>query len=368
VKNMTAVLLFFFALSLPAFPDSLTEARDWEKKSDYPRALESYRTWLTGNPASPEFRRILLQAARLCPDPGSAAALLDEFLPRAPRGEAAGILAEKASYLEVRGDYAEAQAVMEEAARRSDGEESLHHLLRSAELLLETGDLDRSMEQARAVAGGSSQPALKRRAIFHLARLFAATGDLSEACRLAAALLEEGARHRGDEAILLFLFETAGRLGQESRKKAALDRLAAEYPESPEYRLARLAAGSPSGVKPFPSPSSLLSPPAEGSPPAAGAGKAAVPESGVPAASAPQIPWAVQTGSFSVRENAEYMVLDLKKAGFPAEIREETRPGGNRMHKVVVPLPPDARTDQGTQNLLIRLKERGIEGFLIFPP
>jgi hypothetical protein len=67
-----------------------------------------------------------------------------------------------------------------------------------------------------------------------------------------------------------------------------------------------------------------------------------------------------------MKENAEYMVRDLKKLGFPAEFREDPRPDGRKIYKVLVPLAPGQRSVEETQKVLIRLKEQGIEGFLLF--
>ncbi len=223
---------------------------------------------------------------------------------------------------------------------------------------METGDLEKSEEQARTVAGRSADPRLKKRAVFQLARVIAAKGDSGEAVRVASALTADPANTAGNEAILLFVFELAGSLGREKEKKAAYDRLAAEYPESPEFRLAKLASGSPAGVKPFPSPSAVLNPAIS----RGKSGDSREKEKGKTALS----PSAIQTGSFSMKENAEYMARDLGKLGFPAELREEIRPDGKKMYKVVVPLAPGERTDAATQNVLVRLKEQGIEGFLLF--
>jgi tetratricopeptide (TPR) repeat protein len=70
----------------------------------------------------------------------------------------------------------------------------------------------------------------------------------------------------------------------------------------------------------------------------------------------------VQTGSFSDKENAEFMILDLKKANFKAELNIATL--NNRTYYKVLMGPFDSE-DKITE-LLLKLKENGFEGFLSF--
>jgi cell division septation protein DedD len=71
----------------------------------------------------------------------------------------------------------------------------------------------------------------------------------------------------------------------------------------------------------------------------------------------------VQTGSFKDRENAEYMVRDLKASGFEAEVVEK-QIGGTLYYRVVIgPL----MTLEQAQSLLMKLKDSSYEGVLLFP-
>jgi cell division protein FtsN len=71
----------------------------------------------------------------------------------------------------------------------------------------------------------------------------------------------------------------------------------------------------------------------------------------------------VQTGSFRDRENAEYMVRDLKASGFETEIMEK-QIGGTLYYRVVIgPL----MTVDKAQAVLMKLKDAGFEGVLLFP-
>jgi hypothetical protein len=58
------------------------------------------------------------------------------------------------------------------------------------------------------------------------------------------------------------------------------------------------------------------------------------------------------------------MVRDLVASGFAAEILVATGKTGNPLYNVIIPIEPDSGGD--AQNLLIRLKEKSVEGFLLF--
>jgi tetratricopeptide (TPR) repeat protein len=70
----------------------------------------------------------------------------------------------------------------------------------------------------------------------------------------------------------------------------------------------------------------------------------------------------VQTGSFVIKENAEYMVSDLSDAGFNAEILS-TFINDTLYYKVVI---GSFKNNEEANRELIRVKEAGFEGFLLF--
>jgi hypothetical protein len=72
----------------------------------------------------------------------------------------------------------------------------------------------------------------------------------------------------------------------------------------------------------------------------------------------------IQTGSFRDRENAQYMARDIRALEFSAEVRE-VEINNETFFRVIVPLPDDA-TAESAQETVVRLKEEGVEGFLVF--
>jgi hypothetical protein len=194
----------------------------------------------------------------------------------------------------------------------------------------------------------------------------AATDRIDEALRVAFLLTEDKTNTTENETILYFIFDISSRSGREDKMKAAFEGLKKEYSGSLEYRLAELTLNGTRTVRPFPSPSALLNPAGKTAGISSLEGKKihSIPARTEERKTDPAA--AIQTGSFSMKENAEYMVKDLKTYGFNPVIREEDRAGGEKIYKVLVPLDPHQRTIEETQHVLIRLKEKGVEGFLLF--
>jgi tetratricopeptide (TPR) repeat protein len=342
--------------------DARQTALEREKKGDRAGAAAAYEDWLKANPQSPEFTATLFHAADIHPDLVSSISLLEKYqaLPQ-DRAAQSAIKSKTATLYEISGNLVTAQKLFESAYYANPGEETFPSLYRSARLLFELGETQKSEDHARLTANLCKNPVTKKRATFLLTRLMAADNP-EGALRIALQLTEDAANPADNENIFLFIFHLADSLGRQPERSLALQRLAKDYPDTPEFRLASLSAGQnrSGAVTPFPTPSTLLGPL---SPPAPPIGSAAAAQAAQTRAPAVPAATAVQTGSFSVRENAEYMVKDLHGLGFGAEIREAAGRTG-AVYKVLIPLRQGGQDE--SQNLLIRLKEKGIEGFLLF--
>lgn len=360
--------IFSISVSLPVHSGPPDTARELEKKGEREGAVRQYEAWLEANRESTEFISVLFHTADIHPDIRKAVILLDKYAPSiSDRGDKTRLLAKTAAFHEILGDYTTAQRLFEESYYNHPDESTFTFLLRSARLLYERGEAAKSEDQARVVGNLSRDPGIKKQAVFLLARIIAGAGNLEEGLRVSLLLTEDPSNTADNESILLFAYNIALQIGREQEKKRALERLSRDYPETPEFRLAEQMQGKAGGgVGPFPSPSSLLNP--IGLPESV----APVPRDPAPAArpSATRTPappaTAVQTGSFSVRENAEYMVRDLRGLGFPAEIREDVNRDGGKIFKVIIPVNGKQSSSEETQRLLILLKEKGVEGFLLF--
>ena len=271
------------------------------------------------------------------------------------------------------GDYENAQKHYERAYKSDPKESSLIFLYKSSQLLFELGEFQTSEDQIRVVASLSKRPEIKKRAVFHLARIMAATGREEDALKVAMLISSDSSYTMGNESVLFFIIAVSRSLGNKNEELLALDRLKKDYPGTIELKIAQASdIGSPIL---FPSPGIYLNP----LPDRKKNEKTAVQPLNKSIESKPIIenppklkkndnPQAesIQTGSFSIKENAEYMMKDLKKLGFDAAVREDLRPTGKKIYKVLIPLRPDQKTTEGVQKALLVLKEKGIEGFLLF--
>ncbi len=70
----------------------------------------------------------------------------------------------------------------------------------------------------------------------------------------------------------------------------------------------------------------------------------------------------IQVGAFSRRENADHHLTFLKSRGISARLLEEERTDGRIVYKTIVPVSDK----ENAQTELIRLKELGIEGFILY--
>ena len=76
---------------------------------------------------------------------------------------------------------------------------------------------------------------------------------------------------------------------------------------------------------------------------------------------AEQRPVMVQTGSFTVKENAEFMLAELVRLDFPAQVKEvEIR--GKVYYRVLV---GELTGREQIRETITRLKENGFEGFQV---
>ncbi len=268
----------------------------------------------------------------------------------------------------LRGDLESAADAYAEAARSAKAgasdpghAASARYRVEEAAIRLEMGDVDSAARLADAAVGAARDPEVQRRAALLQARALFAAGDTDAAFDLARTLSEAEHAPTLQPATLLFLYRLSLRLERDDEAERARRLLSELYPDSPEMML--VSGGS--GVSEFPRPSAFLGPDAL-TPPAgaagtgdAGDGSSAGAAAADDARSAEGEPRGVQVGSFKSMENARDMRREISSAGFTAEIVDA--PGGE-FHRVIIAVP------EGTdpQRLLIRLKEEGFEGFLVF--
>jgi cell division septation protein DedD len=257
------------------------------------------------------------------------------------------------AYAEAAGQAEMGQAEMGQAA-------AARYRLEEATIRLEMGDVASAARIAQGVVGAARDPHIQRRAALLQARARSAAGDTEAAFDLTRTLSEAEHAPTLQPATLLFLYRLARRLERDGEAERARRLLSELYPDSPEMML--VSGGST--VSGFPGPSAFLGADALASPADATdtAEAPADPADAAPAddgGSSGGEPRGVQVGSFKSMENARDMRREMSSAGFTADIVDA--PGGE-FHRVIIAVPEGS----DPQRLLIRLKEEGFEGFLVF--
>jgi cell division septation protein DedD len=371
----------------------LEEARKLASEGKLRDAAEAYTRWLAENPGHSDFGIILIEAAESQLSIERSLELLRIYTPRVQNVRQKEVCrASQIDLLEMLGRSEQALGLLHSFPPTS------RWLYRQAQLLYQQGLNDaaeKSLELALKALlsdvnaeidreGGVSEEAahmmarteLEARIRLLQARIFVLEGEHKQADNLFKLLVQKYQATELAPGILFAYYEYLLSRGHTKAAEQQLERLSTEFPNSPELALARRHgeqkkidyASTPARLLPrvFPEPtgeSRQAGEPeaAEATHPEAEPSRPAVPLQPQPEPE-PQTVF-VQTGSFRDRENAQYMVRDLKTDGFAAEIVEK-QIGTTLYYRVVIgPL----KSIEAAQSVLMKLKDAGFEGVLLFP-
>jgi cell division protein FtsN len=412
VRHRLAFLFLAFTCAARLIAGPLEDAARFESSGDTAAALREYRSWLVSNQTDPRFRDTLLHVTGLVPDVSGAIGLLSGLVPELSDGAAKHLaLTTLAAVEELDGRYADAQRHYEEASYAIPGKKDYASLLESAGLLFSLGDTVGAEVRARAIMLTCDEQDLLSATAALYARIFTASGRFRDGIDTLEKI-RKTVPGKETPSLLFLLTELYRAERNETEADTVRAELLARFPESPES-LILSGKHVPGASAPalFPEPSLLLEfprtadepqavpegnrtagaepagngkagpettasgpvaagssdskvpAPAEqerGSAPAAQVGSAAATGSGTTGSETILI----QTGSYLRRENAQEMASRLKTEGFDAEIRT-VEVGEKTYHRVFVPA---SRSVEEARTVQQRLKDRGVEGFLVFMP
>lgn len=389
----------------------LEEARNLSAEGKLHDAAGAYAKWLAENAGHADFGLILIEAADSQLSIERALELLRVYTPRVQDPRQQELCRDsQIDLLEMLGRTEQALGLLRSFPPTP------RWLYRQAQLLYQEGlaeEAEKSLEQAlKALLIDEnhqidSNIELEARIRLLQARICSVQDRHGEADNLFQLLAAKYGGTGVGPGILLAYYEYLLAQGRNETANEQLEKLAREFPDSPELALARAAEGEETiGYAPIPSrllPRDLAAPqerPGSDQEPAEARATvqseqatvqprqttvqseqpvhktsqlAAQSEQAAPSTASqlatkqppqPQIQTVlVQTGSFRDRENAEYMVRDLKASGFETEIMEK-QIGGTLYYRVVIgPL----MTVDKAQAVLMKLKDAGFEGVLLFP-
>lgn len=390
------LILFLSPLALQGEP-SLEDAKRLEEQGQAAAALAVYSQWLKANPSSPRYGEVVLRASVLETDPNRLLEFLISSLDQikkqgvnsgSPTAETEKIALRLSLLQELLGKIEEAWRGYESGYESSEVI-SPQFKLNQAALLVEQGSLERALEVLDGIAavvalsGGKEGMSANRDIIIRSrilkGRILVLQNKIDPAERAFRELLALKIKSDYLAEALLALFELLIHENKRGEAAEVLEELKVKFPRSPEYILAqamwenRMDAAVVFTFSPLrlfnTSPGKAILPDTV-EPPAAEVVKDAVVEE--KKAPLPALPGRVsseeplvlvQAGSFKMKENAEYLVSDLKDLGFAARIVNFKL--DNKLYFRVVIDPPMAVEE--AQKELMRLKNGGFEGYLLFP-
>ena len=343
-----SAFFFLFIFAHFAIGQDLDKAAQLADSGKLSEAVNEYTAWLEANPDNPDFSLVSIHAANLEPEIGKKTGILQHAAEKTHEPTIRrDILVMLAELEELAGNPVSSQKHYQDASFAVPGSKDFESLLRSALLLLDLGEYRTAEAQSRAIIDTCREDEVKNRAIVLLSRIYYMTEREQEALELFGKD-EEWQKKLFPPEGLLWIFELGKRLEVSGLSAKALEELAARYPDSLELSL---IAGD---AEYFPSPSAFI-----------GLTRVADSEIVSPREGTNQVDEeaeiSIQTGSFSVKENAEYAAADLKAEGFNTQIVERII-NNKTFYRVIV---PDVKPDN-LQTILLQLKEKGFEGFPLY--
>lgn len=362
--------LIFLLITTALFADELQQAAKLEQQGHAGEAVAAYEKWLASNPNGATWDRTLLHTADLMSNPDRAVAMLADALPKLSSDSARHTAYVKIGQLdELIGNWTGAQESFQNASL-IPGTKDFASLLESARLLVQLGDFAEASGQIRSIIAICQDPAIVTEAQVLDIRLDAVSGRTARATAKLRKLLNGPTAPKLSAQSLAELYEVGGLLKLDTDRARLAAMLKENYPKSPELAV---IGGKTASI---PSPAGLLGfgagpydgmapPPVQTQESSANTDSGSTASSSPTASAGPSGPAGgtidIQIGSYRDQTNAEYRLQDLKQAGFTGSILK-AEVNGKTYYKVVVPKVPVDRS----QDVLISLKEKGFEGFLLY--
>lgn len=355
-------MMLFRRLSLTSLGLLLALALPAQEISSWGEALE----WMEGNRQSPQFGSILLRSILLAPSLGELEDTVEKYLPDVSERERRGrILHATGRVLETANRFSRASHWYGEAVREDPN--LVEAMLDHAAVLMELGRTSEAIPLLTKVIGNAPDRATQRSAAVLRTRAYLLEGETDRALRHARSLTGQV----NDVQSLYLLYEVAQAASSETLQEWSAETLQEEFSLSPESMLSAPGpeddAGPPRIVH-FPGPTRILGGAGERSsaPPAPAPVQRTEAETKAeePISTDQPILKGIQTGSFRDPENARYMVRDIGDIGFSAIVSPVETESGT-FYRVLIPVEEGAGVADA-QSVIVRLKEEGFEGFLVF--
>jgi hypothetical protein len=347
-------------------PHTLEAAETLEREKKYDQAMAVYEEWLKEHTSDRRFAGVLRRCGELKKNPLTAIELYKRYLPHIrDTSRARGIHRQIAFLYEMLGDYRSAIFHFEKVfADLKTVAPDDPWLITLPFFYIACGGIDKAYAWVKRIDPIVVDKDMRAELNYALLEIYLARGDTLSVERALGVLQSTFSDTVAHSKALLRMCSYY--ISLQDRRKAGvfLARLRQSYPASVEYRAAsRLLSGKKAdGPALLPHPHEIVggmefksadvkrdetASPAKEEKTVAASGKKG---NGI----------RVQVGSYAMRENADYMVRDLKKWGFPTEtIRTVIK--GKTYYRVFV---GDGLSADEAQIILARLNDNGIGGYL----
>jgi tetratricopeptide (TPR) repeat protein len=248
---------------------------------------------------------------------------------------------------ELSGNIDSARKAYKDAAELAEGEVKSTYLLSSARLLYEEGEWEAAeKELSQAVTYAENEMVIGQCNLLQ-ANLYLAADNPEMAAKMLLSIVNSDNLTEKSSVKAAALLSLA-QMYRNDREKAGvyINSLRDSYPDSPEYGLALEIVGKSSFISYPLSPARYLIAPERI--------KADIKKEFEEVSEV-----MIQTGSFTVKENADYMLKALESKEFPAKI-VSIEMHGKTYYRVVI---GGFNSSKQIQETIIRLKEFGFEGF-----
>lgn len=306
--------------------------------------LELLEQWLAANPDAASFGEVLDRFMRAETSVASLRRALERVLGAVTAGVNHVLVLERLAWLEeTTGRFEESLGRYLAAAALTSGEPKAGFLVSAARILYEGGFLEEAERSAVLAIEETDSTLIQGNAAVLLGYIYLAREEGEKALREFQKVMDQNPPWAAEPAAILGLIHLHIDDGEQAERYLRL--LEEKYEEAPEYDLALSVLKRGAKVRYPISPTRMFE----------DAGEAE------PTEPVTRQPVLIQTGSFSEKENAGYMLSELHRLDFPARIRE-VEINGQVYYRVVI---GEFTTEEQIQGTVVRLKEHGFEGFQI---
>jgi tetratricopeptide (TPR) repeat protein len=337
VRNIYIFIVILFFLITYSFAD-ITDAREIYKNGESSESLILYKKWLSNNQKTEDFISVLFEISELNGDILLISEILDDNIKYVSDREQKKLLYERlAQIYELSSNLHDAQINYQNSALCMLDKIDYKMLLKSAEILILKGDVIHAESQLNEIILNSRDSSIISYAeiIYTIVQLLQSSKQPD---------ISDHTFNTPKTLYLVYLIAMANSipLEIESKKQEVLE----EYESSPEAALLR------NKIKELPdiiSSLGLLN----------SSDKVTLIKEIFNPSTAQN--FMIQTGSFTDPENAYYLMIDLKEAGF-SPVVEVQKINNTEYNKVILYFS----SEENLRETLIQLKEKGFEGFPIY--